>query len=69
MQEKSGLVALKDDEKARIHAEYVTLLVHVKALRKSANINEFALRFLTHTFHECTVEAHVSAFDSIYIYI
>ena len=29
------------------------------------NINEFALRFLTHMFNECTVEAQVSAFHSI----
>ena len=76
------------DDKTRIHAEYVTPLVHVKELRQTAtldtaeefwykllpeqhyfvicrNINDFASRFLTRTFNECSVEAQVSAINSI----
>ena len=29
------------------------------------NVNEIALRFLTHTFNECTVESQVSAINAI----
>ena len=77
-----------NDEKTRIYAEYVTLLVHVKELHQTAtldtaeefwykllteqqyfenclNINDFALRFLTRTFNECSVEAQVWAINSI----
>ena len=80
MQEEFGPVLLMNDEKTCIHAEYVTLLVHVKELRQAAtldtaeefwyllltlNINDFALRFLTHTINKCSVEAQVSAINSI----
>ena len=88
MKEKFGPVPLKNDEKARISAEYATILVHVTTLKGNANIkrceefwyqllstkeyyenclniNEFALRFLTRTFNECTVESQGSAIDSI----
>ena len=39
MQEKYGPVPLKDDEKARIHAEYVTLMIPAKALRENAKLD------------------------------
>ena len=39
MQETFGPVPRKDDEKARIHAKYVTVLIHVKALRENAKLD------------------------------
>ena len=38
MKEKFGPVPLKNDEKARISAEYATILVHVTTLKENANI-------------------------------
>ena len=39
IQEKLGPVPLTNDEKTRIHAEYVTLLVHVKELHQTATLD------------------------------
>ena len=88
LDEKFGPVPLKQDEKERIQAEFITLLINAKELMKDPNlnspekvwyelltnekcytkcldINEFALRFLTRTFNECSVEAQVSSITSI----
>ena len=92
MEEPSGVVPLKIQEKERIKAEYVTLQhfakdVEINLLKKKSkfhqeelwyellsteeyyknclNINEFALKFLTRTFNECTVESQVSAISQI----
>ena len=50
MQEEFGPVPLMNDEKTCIHAEYVTLLVHVKEFRQTATLDtaeEFWYKLLT----------------------
>ena len=67
MQTEFAPVPLKDDEKARIHAEYVTLLVHVKALQENAELDtakEYWHRLLTVQQYEncCNINEYALRF-------
>ena len=46
-------------------AIWYELLTDKQYYENCTNVNEFALRFLTRTFNECTVETQVSAINAI----
>ena len=54
-------------KKSKFHQEelWYDLLSTEKYFKNCLNINEFALKFLTRTFNECTVESQVSAISQI----
>ena len=54
-------------KKSKFHQEelWFDLLSTEEYLENCLNINEFALKFLTKSFNECTVESQVSAISQI----
>ena len=81
LDQKFGPVPLKDDERARLLAEYATLLVNVSQIKVKnnfdatssekvwyellTNINDFTLRFLVRTYNKCSVEVEVWNMNAI----
>ena len=54
-------------KKSKFHQEelWYDLLSTEEYFKNCLNINEFALKFLTRTFNECTVESQVSSISQI----